>query len=61
MTSLRNWAMVGRNTRQLDKREASITMADKNSNKKTPQATLKEKRAQKRQKAGEDAVKTRKR
>lgn len=53
--------MVGRNTRQLEQGEASITMADKSNAKKTPQTTLKEKRAQKRQKAGENTVKARKR
>ncbi len=36
-------------------------MADKQNAKKAPQATLKEKRAQKREKADEGIVKTRKR
>jgi hypothetical protein len=36
-------------------------MADKNSAKKAPQATLKEKRAQKKERAQEGAVKARKR
>jgi len=53
--------MVTRNTRQLFMREASITMADKHNGKKAPQATLKEKRAVKKEKAADGAVKARKR